>query len=320
MSEMPKVSAIIPVYNAAPYLGACLDSVLRQTLGDIEVICVDDGSTDGSVAILAEYAAKDPRIRTLRQQENSGQGAARNRGLEEAHGDYVLFVDADDELASADALARLSGEAGRERLDALFFDAETRADPGIDVAGSAVRPKDYIRTGDYAGVYRGTELLARFLKNNEYCVSPCLVLLNRRFLADCREVRFPAMRIFYEDNIFMTRVMLAAARTSHRPWRLYLRKVHAGSTVTSKPTARHLAGYRACYDDVCGLLARPEWDARTRLALMERKMVYLRQIRRQEGRRRTFAEWLLGLYVCLRCRGLAYIAKRAVEKLCQKFR
>ena len=92
---MPKVSVIIPVYNVEKYLGECLDSVLGQTLRDIEVICVDDGSTDGSPAMLEKYAARDSRVKVLRQ-ENSGAGAARNAGLSVASGDYLFFCDPDD--------------------------------------------------------------------------------------------------------------------------------------------------------------------------------------------------------------------------------
>ena len=271
------ISVVIPVYNAAPWLGACLDSVLVQTHKDIEVVCVDDGSTDGSSAILAEYAARDSRVRVLAQ-PNSGQGAARNRGLDAAKGEYVYFMDADDELASADALERLVDEADRERLDALFFDAETRVDAGIDVPPSVVRADDYIRRHDYSGILSGRELFARLLKNHEYTVSPCLVLLRREFLTQNR-VRFPEERIFYEDNIFMTGVMLAAERTSHRQWRLYLRKVHAGSSVTSAPTMRHLRGYLACYRDACGLLSQSGWDRRTRAALLNRRRSYKLNVR-----------------------------------------
>lgn len=92
---MPKVSVIIPVYNVEKYLGECLDSVLGQTLRDIEVICVDDGSTDGSPAILSVYAAKDARVKILTQ-SNSGAGPARNAGLDAATGEYLFFCDPDD--------------------------------------------------------------------------------------------------------------------------------------------------------------------------------------------------------------------------------
>lgn len=94
---MPKFSIIIPVYNAARYLRECLDSVVAQTYTDFEVICVDDGSTDGSGAILDEYAAKDRHFRVIHQ-PNAGAWAARNAALEVAQGEWITFVDADDRI------------------------------------------------------------------------------------------------------------------------------------------------------------------------------------------------------------------------------
>ena len=90
----PAISIIIPVYNVAPYLRECLDSVLAQTFADWEAICVDDGSTDGSSAMLDEYAAKDKRFRVIHQ-PNAGVSAARNRALNEATGELLCFLDAD---------------------------------------------------------------------------------------------------------------------------------------------------------------------------------------------------------------------------------
>ncbi len=92
---MPKVSVIIPVYNVEKYLRETLDCLVNQTLSDIEIICVDDGSTDSSLSILNEYAAKDSRIKVLEQQ-NKFAGVARNNGLKIATGEYVIFLDSDD--------------------------------------------------------------------------------------------------------------------------------------------------------------------------------------------------------------------------------
>lgn len=92
---MPKFSIIIPVYNVAPYLRKCLDSVLAQTFTDWEAICVDDGSTDGSGAILDEYAARDSRFRVFHK-ENGGVSSARNYALDNVKGEYVGFIDGDD--------------------------------------------------------------------------------------------------------------------------------------------------------------------------------------------------------------------------------
>ena len=92
----PKVSVIIPVYNTAPYLRRCLDGVSGQTLRDIEIICVNDASTDASPAILQEYAAGDMRVKYIDFAENKGVSAARNAAIDAACGEYIGFVDSDD--------------------------------------------------------------------------------------------------------------------------------------------------------------------------------------------------------------------------------
>lgn len=91
------VSVIVPVYNVQAYLKECLDSIRAQTCSDLEIICVDDGSTDDSASILAAYAAQDMRIKIITQ-DNAGLSAARNRGIKEAHGAYICFVDSDDRI------------------------------------------------------------------------------------------------------------------------------------------------------------------------------------------------------------------------------
>ena len=92
-----KISVIVPVYNSAPYIGACLDSILSQTHTDLEIIVINDGSTDESGALCDGYAAKDNRIHVIHQ-SNAGASAARNAGLEMASGDWITFVDSDDAI------------------------------------------------------------------------------------------------------------------------------------------------------------------------------------------------------------------------------
>ena len=94
---MPKVSIIVPVYKAEAYLHRCVDSILIQTFEDFELILIDDGSPDRSGEICDEYAAKDPRIRVFHK-ENGGVSSARNLGIENMIGEFVSFIDADDEL------------------------------------------------------------------------------------------------------------------------------------------------------------------------------------------------------------------------------
>lgn len=96
---MIKVSVLVAVYNAEEFLSECLDSLLAQTMREIEVICVDDASTDNSLKILREYADKDDRIKVIHLSQNSGQAHARNVALKEASGEYVCFLDSDDWFA-----------------------------------------------------------------------------------------------------------------------------------------------------------------------------------------------------------------------------
>ena len=118
----PKVSVIIPIYNVEGYVSKCLESLLNQTFGDFEVLCIDDASPDGSAGVVREFQQKDPRIRLL-QQEHAGVSAARNLGLANARGEYIAFVDGDDWLA-ADALEKLVTAAESKNADMVVSSAE----------------------------------------------------------------------------------------------------------------------------------------------------------------------------------------------------
>ena len=133
MSNEVKVSVIIPVFNAQRYLDECFDSIQGQTLKEIEIICVDDGSTDESVEMLRKRQENDSRIRIL-QQKNAGPGAARNTGFRAAEGDYVIFWDADD-FFEPEALEELYGKITEDQADVCvcngytYYEEEAKAFP-----------------------------------------------------------------------------------------------------------------------------------------------------------------------------------------------
>ena len=120
---MIKVSVIVPVYNAHAYLERCLDSVVNQTLKDIEIICVDDCSTDDSVKILEKYALKDYRIKVIKRAENGGESRARNTGLENVTGEYIAFVDNDDTI-DLDFYEKLYTKAKETNADIIKGEVE----------------------------------------------------------------------------------------------------------------------------------------------------------------------------------------------------
>lgn len=113
-----KVSVIVPVYNVEKYLHTCMDFIVAQTLKEIEIICVNDGSTDGSLAILEEYAAEDTRVKIITQ-ENKGLSGARNTGMGAATGKYLTFIDSDDWFYTLTALEELYEQAEKFSLDVL---------------------------------------------------------------------------------------------------------------------------------------------------------------------------------------------------------
>ena len=114
------ISVIIPVYNVEDYLHVCLNSVLKQTYQNFEIICIDDASTDSSTEILEYFTQKDSRIKILKNDSNKGPGYSRNKGLEVAQGKYISFLDADDWF-SPDAFEILIHKCEQENLDVLIF-------------------------------------------------------------------------------------------------------------------------------------------------------------------------------------------------------
>lgn len=119
----PKISIIVPVYNAEMYLEECLNSLIHQTLTEIEIICIDDGSQDGSVRILKECQRYDPRI-TVIAQENQGVSAARNAGLKQASAEYIMFCDSDDYFEKT-TCQMVNDEIERSSPDAIIFNYKT---------------------------------------------------------------------------------------------------------------------------------------------------------------------------------------------------
>ncbi|HEX5790621.1 MAG TPA: glycosyltransferase family 2 protein, partial [Luteolibacter sp.] len=117
-----KVSVIIPFYGVEKYIEQCLESVTRQTLREIEIICIDDASPDDSATIVRRFAATDQRIRLIRNPVNRGVSVARNLGLSAARGDYLYVIDSDDFL-HPEAIGKLHAKATQDDLDLVFSDA-----------------------------------------------------------------------------------------------------------------------------------------------------------------------------------------------------
>lgn len=243
---MTKVSIVIPVYNAQAYLPACLDSVLAQTLTDIEVICIDDASPDRCGQILDDYAAKDVRIKVIHLPENRLQGYGRNRGQEMARGEYVYFLDSDD-MITPNAMEELYALAKKESLDGIFFDAQV-----IYESKELARNHSYgvtVRTGTYEDrVYTGRELLDAFIRQEEWTCYLQRQFWNRAFL-EREHIRMPE-GVIHEDEAFALKAILAARRTRYVRKTYFIRRYRENSIMTSQQTSRNFYGYFISYCDM----------------------------------------------------------------------
>lgn len=210
----PLLSLVVPVYNVAPYLRQCLDSLQAQTPVVGEIIAVDDGSTDGCSLILAEYASRLPQMRVIRQ-ENAGLSAARNSGMRHASGKYLAFVDSDDFLA-ANAYRASLDRAGAEQLDMVVFNAlyhhEGRA---------ADRP--VLEGIGRTGVISGRDWLRQRLRQGRLPHMVWMHLYRREFLLNGSWQFVP--RLIHEDVIWTTQVLLAATRLAYEPITAYFYRI-----------------------------------------------------------------------------------------------
>lgn len=236
MIQQPKVSIIIPVYNTAAYLRQAIRSVMDQTLSEIEIIIVNDGSADESGNIIRELAAEDSRI-IFFEQENRGQSVARNVGLGCATGEFVYFMDSDDLLAK-NALESCYDNCKSHDLDFVFFDGDILYE---DVQFPL--SWDYHRTYRYdeSIVYNGISLLDDMLEYATYKAVPWLVLVKRDYLNRIALNFYPG--IIHEDELFSVLLFVRSERIGCVKKNLVQHRVHCNSTMGKRYSLHNVNCY-----------------------------------------------------------------------------
>lgn len=231
----PKVSVIIPVYNTRDFLELTLQSICMQTLREIEIIVINDGSTDLSLEIIERIAATDNRI-VVYTQQNQGLSATRNRGIELAHAKYVYFMDSDD-ILELQTLELCYQKCEQENLDMVIFDAESFCDDGdftIDI--------DYRRSHLLCeSVHTGMEALDILLRHKALRTSACLSIA-RLDLLNRHNLRF-IRGILHEDELFTPLLYIYAQRVGAIALPLFRRRLRGDSITTSQFSMRHMNGY-----------------------------------------------------------------------------
>ena len=218
-----KLSVIVPVYNTEKYISDCLDSIINQNLREIEIICVNDGSTDGSLEILENYASQDERIRIITK-KNDGLGAARNTGIEAAQGDYIGFVDSDDFVDSN--MFRLLVEAA-ENTDAdvaignvyLYYEDSKKTVP--------YRDQKFYQMLNSMGVFRAKDV-PEIVEN----IGVWDRIYRRQFIEKYK-LRNPE-HVIYEDALFSFQTNVLAERMVECSKAAYFYRKNTGSAITDK--------------------------------------------------------------------------------------
>lgn len=223
---MPKVSVIVPVYNVEKYLRQCIECLLNQTLKEIEIILVNDGSTDNSLLICQEYAAKDKRVKLV-SKENGGQSSARNYGLEFVNSEYVGFVDSDD-WVSPNFYETLYEAITKNRCDIA--------------ATSAIRKYNYRQTYRY---HYSEEFVANTLeeKIKTANIPKCCYIWNKLYKTELVKENLFKEQVFYEDVLWLPNIIKRADKVVFTPGGMYYYRANFNSTVKAKQTPKKQLDY-----------------------------------------------------------------------------
>ena len=227
VSKKPKFSIIVPIYNVEQYIGDCLRSLINQSFKDFEIICVNDGTPDNSMAQVEEFATKDCRIKIINQQ-NKGLGGARNTGVANANGEYLVFVDSDDWL-HPEALEKLNTTVEKTKPDVCFVPFnQYLQNEGIILAKDLAQKLKGRQLSDY-----------RQLSDIIFIYCTTWSKIYRRDFWKKHKFAFPE-GVCFEDFYPSTKIMLAAKSIDFCPFNLYYYRIRENSIIQSKLSAKKI--------------------------------------------------------------------------------
>ncbi|MFT4223044.1 glycosyltransferase family 2 protein [Dysgonomonas sp.] len=232
--DNPKVSVIIPVYNTGEYVEEAVCSIMNQTLSDLEIIIVNDGSTDNSLHIVTKLQSIDKRI-IVRSQKNKGQSSTRNLGLSLARGEYIYFMDSDD-ILHKEALKICYKKCSLENLDFAFFDGESFTNSNISLPISYNR-REKINTE----IESGLQKINTLIDTRGYSASVCLLFIDRNYLNSLSLDFLPG--IIHEDQLFTAKLFAQAQKVAYIPETFFYRRLRPGSIMTKQYTIVNVRNY-----------------------------------------------------------------------------
>ncbi len=240
---MPLISVIVPVYNTGPYLQEALQSILSQNVSDMEIICVNDGSTDDSLSILERMADNDPRIRIYSQQ-NQGQSVARNTGMLHATGRYIYFMDSDD-ILKENCFEHCIHAMESMSYDFIFFDGDILCEEGLpSICWNYHRTQPYEENKPY----NGAQLMHTLLNTYTHRAVPWLLFIRHEYIKRIGLTFYPG--IIHEDELYTTLLTIQAERVGCMKQNYVMHRVRANSTMTTRYSLRNVNCYLTVVDQL----------------------------------------------------------------------
>lgn len=240
---MPKVSVILPIYNVAPYLDDAFQSLINQTLEDIEIIAVNDGSTDESQQYIEKYAKQDARIKYF-YQKNQGQSIARNHAMEHATGDYIYMMDSDDKV-ELNTLEFCYQYAEQTKADFIFFDGDVFYDQNAEEL-----TWDYKRTHlcEEGVQYQGEFLLNKMIDTGKHSCVVWLLFIRKKYIDKIDLSFYPG--IIHEDELYTTILTLNSNNIFCLQKTLVHHRVRNTSTMGKRYSKRNIDCYLTVFDEL----------------------------------------------------------------------
>lgn len=260
------ISVIMPCYNTEKYVEETLKSVLNQSFKDYEIICLNDGSTDGTLQILNRYQELYSNIRVI-SNENHGVAYERNIGIQSSKGKYIYYMDSDD-LIKENCLESLYNYAENDNLDVVYFEADSFYETEEIEKTFPEFQSLYHRKKEYKEVYKGHDLYIQMENAGDIKMSVGLQFTRRQLLIE-NNIKFEEMRAF-EDNLYTLQIMLKADRVRCVKDSLYLRRVRSDSIMTGKVNRQRLEAYNRIIRELLELLEKESQDAEFQDALYKR--------------------------------------------------
>ena len=235
------VSVIIPVYNVEKYLDECIQSVIHQTYKTLEIILIDDGSTDSSNSICKKYLELDNRIQLI-EKSNGGQASARNKGIDIAKGKYIYFLDSDD-MIKPTMIEEVLSYMESNNADLCYFSAELLLES--DYKNWDINM--YTKRAEYNSD-TGVAVLMQLVEHNEYTCQNCMFITKSNLIKD-NSIRYTEGYI-YEDNYFAFMLAINSRKSCVMNNDLYIRRVREGSTMTENSVLeKRIYAYKQVLED-----------------------------------------------------------------------